>query len=100
MQAPTALAELAYTTKYAKGCCALVVASGTIPALFRFMRSCNRSAPHADVLHNCLTIISSIIRWREMEGPAFCSKDCLSTLTGQLQLFRDNEVTLSLWPVP
>ncbi len=92
MQASTALADLAYTTAYAKGCCAMVAASGGVPTLLRFMRGCNRSAPHTDLLCNCLAILLAVARWREMAGIVLDAPDCLPTLSAQLQMFREHEV--------
>jgi hypothetical protein len=45
----TAVSAIEFSTRYSKECCALIADSGGVGALLAFMRSCNRSKPHAEV---------------------------------------------------
>lgn len=74
----------------------MVAASGGVATLMRFMRGCNRSAPHTDLLCNCLAILAAIARWREMAGTVLDAPDLLPILTAQLQMFRDHEVCMQI----
>ena len=58
----------------------------------RFMRGCNRSQPHVELLKHALGTLGSICRYQELQPAVYAAEDCISMLTELLQMFRDKEV--------
>lgn len=66
--------------------------SGGVAALLMFMRSCNRSKPHMEMLRHALAILHNICHWRDLLPAVLASPDCVAVLSERLQMFRDTEV--------
>lgn len=62
LQVITAVAAIEFSTRYSKACCQLMVDSEGIKALLEFMRSCNRSKPHMEMLGHALACLANICR--------------------------------------
>lgn len=61
-QVITAVAAIEFSTRYSKACCKLMVDSSGVSALLAFMRSCNRSKPHVEMLGHALACLANICR--------------------------------------
>jgi abnormal spindle-like microcephaly-associated protein len=57
------VAAIEFSTRYSKACCQLMVENGGVTALLEFMRSCNRSKPHMEMLGHALACLANICRW-------------------------------------
>ena len=86
------MAAIEFSTRYSKACCSLMADSGGVTALLAFMRSCNRSKPHMEMLRHALEIFHNICRWRDLLPIVLAAPDCTAVLTERLQMFRDVEV--------
>lgn len=62
VQVVTAVAAIEFSTRYSKACCKLMVDSSGVSALLAFMRSCNRSKPHVEMLGHALACLANICR--------------------------------------
>jgi len=62
LQVITAVAAIEFSTRYSKACCKLMVDSSGVSALLAFMRSCNRSKPHVEMLGHALACLANICR--------------------------------------
>ncbi len=62
VQVITAVAAIEFSTRYSKACCKLMVDSSGVSALLAFMRSCNRSKPHVEMLGHALACLANICR--------------------------------------
>jgi hypothetical protein len=62
LQVITAVAAIEFSTRYSKACCQLMVENGGVTALLEFMRSCNRSKPHMEMLGHALACLANICR--------------------------------------
>jgi hypothetical protein len=62
VQVITAVAAIEFSTRYSKACCQLMVENGGVTALLEFMRSCNRSKPHMEMLGHALACLANICR--------------------------------------
>ncbi|PNH10245.1 Abnormal spindle-like microcephaly-associated [Tetrabaena socialis] len=78
-------------TRYSRDCCKLIARNGGLVALLRFVRSCNRSKPHVEVLHRALAVLHNICRCTALVSDVFHAEDCLTVLSEVLQFFRDTE---------
>lgn len=63
-----------------------------IDSLLRFMRGCNRSQPHVDLLKHAVAILAHTARYQALHSSLLASPECVQTLAEQLQMFRDKEV--------
>jgi len=91
-QVITAVGAIEFSTRYSKECCTLIADSGGTPALLAFMRSCNRSKPHAEMLRLALAALHNVARWRDLVGLIVGAPECVAVLSERLQMFRDMEV--------
>ncbi|GBF95503.1 hypothetical protein Rsub_07853 [Raphidocelis subcapitata] len=90
-QVITAVSAIEFSTRYSRDCCALIAESGGVPALLSFMRSCNRSKPHAEMLRLALGVLHNVARWRELAPAVLGAPECVAVLSERLQMFRDME---------
>jgi len=65
---------------------------GGIDGLLRFIRGCNRSQPHVDMLKHAVAVMFHVARYQQLHSSLLASPDCVQILAEQLQLFRDKEV--------
>lgn len=61
-QVLNAVQVIELATRYSSSVCALIAESGGVGALLRFVRGCNRSPPHMEVLQTALVILANICR--------------------------------------
>ena len=80
---------LEQSSSYSHIICELLVSSHAVPKLFRFIRSCNRSKPHTELLVNILSILNNIAQYHWLVGSIFETPGGVLTLVEQLQTFRD-----------
>jgi len=71
------------------GC--LYAAEG-VTSLLQFIRGCNRSQPHVDLLKHAVAILAHLSRYQQLHSSLLASSDCVHILAEQLQMFRDKEV--------
>ncbi|WIA17341.1 hypothetical protein OEZ85_014204 [Tetradesmus obliquus] len=90
-QVITAVAAIEFSTRYSKACCVLMVDNGGVAALLEFMRSCNRSKPHMEMLGHALACLANICRWPDLLPGVLHAPDCIIVLSERLQMFRDTE---------
>jgi hypothetical protein len=95
-QVIAAVGAIEFSTRYSKECCALIADSGGVAALLAFMRSCNRSKPHAEMLRLALGVLHNVGRWRELAPALLAAPDAVAVLSERLQMFRDMEVGVGL----
>lgn len=86
------MSAIEFSTRYSKECCVLIAESGGVAALLAFMRSCNRSKPHAEMLRLALAVLHNVARWRDLVGRVVGEAECVAVLSERLQMFRDMEV--------
>ena len=72
--------------------CFIGAEAGGIVSILRFMRSCNRSQPHMDVLRTAIAILANLARYPQLHTSLLASPECVQVLAEQLQLLRDKEV--------
>lgn len=86
----SACAAMAWGTMYSRNACRWVVDGGGVAALVRFVRRCNRTAPHQAMLLSILQVFDNVLRYREGVMPV--DRDLLAqtfaVLCGNLQYFR------------
>ncbi|KAI8475158.1 MAG: hypothetical protein J3K34DRAFT_517600 [Monoraphidium minutum] len=90
-QVITAVGAIEFSTRYSKECCGLIADSGGVPALLTFMRGCNRSKPHAEMLRLALAVLHNVGRWRDLAPRVLAAPECVAVLSERLQMFRDME---------
>ncbi|EFJ40339.1 microtubule-associated protein Asp [Volvox carteri f. nagariensis] len=95
-QVLAAVEVLEVSTRYSRDCCKLIAQDDGVTALLRFVRSCNRSKPHIDVLIRTLAALHNIcscpsIRYDTFVPDVFHAEECLAVLSERLQYFRDTE---------
>jgi hypothetical protein len=86
-------------TSVSRACCRLIAENGGCGALVRFVRACNRSKPHVDLLSRAMAIMRNLCRYPDTLAAVFSEPDCIEVLTEQLQIFRDKQVNASTWYV-
>ena len=82
-------AILEQSTSYSHVICELLVSSNAVPKLFRFIRSCNRSKPHMELINTILGILNNIARYHWLSSSIADMSGAVLTLVEQLQTFRD-----------
>ena len=80
---------LEQSTSYSHVICELLVSSTAVPKLFRFIRSCNRSKPHMELVNTILGILNNIARYHWLTSSIADVPGAVLTLVEQLQTFRD-----------
>jgi len=58
--------SLELSTTYSKRCCEAFLNSDAPSVLFNFIRSCNRSAPHLELLKHALTTLINVTKWKNV----------------------------------
>jgi hypothetical protein len=96
LQALAAVEAVELSTRYSRSCCKLMVENGGFSALLLFVRGCNRSKPHVEMLKRILAILAHVCRYPELVRGVFESDDCVSILSERLQFFRDIEASCGL----
>lgn len=87
---------LEQSTSYSHVICELLVSSHAVPKLFRFIRSCNRSKPHMELVVNILGILNNIARYHWLTQSISEIPGAMITLVEQLQSFRDKRAPFIL----
>ncbi|KAA6419435.1 MAG: abnormal spindle-like microcephaly-associated protein [Trebouxia sp. A1-2] len=90
-QASAAMATLSMCSSYSKGCCSMIAEGGGVTSLLQFIRGCNRSQPHVDLLKHAVAILAHLSRYQQLHSSLLASSDCVQVLAEQLQMFRDKE---------
>ncbi len=72
--------------------CLHAAEGGGVTSLLHFIRGCNRSQPHVDVLKHAIAILAHLSRYPQLHSSLLASSDCVHILAEQLQMFRDKEV--------
>lgn len=83
LQVITAVAAIEFSTRYSKACCKLMVDSSGVSALLAFMRSCNRSKPHVEMLGHALACLANICRSGQLYSLQLCAVT-VASFTGLL----------------
>ena len=66
--------------------------AGAVNDIVHFMRGCNRSQPHVDLLRHGNATLASLARYKQLHPALLASADCVQAIAEQLQMFRDKEV--------
>lgn len=72
--------------------CLHAAEGGGVTSLLQFIRGCNRSQPHVDLLKHAIAILAHLSRYPQLHSSLLASSDCVHILAEQLQMFRDKEV--------
>ena len=66
---------------------------GAVDRIVHFMRGCNRSQPHLDLLKSANAVLAHMARYQQLHSALLASPDCVPVIVEQLQMFRDREVS-------
>lgn len=72
--------------------CLYAAEGGGVTSLLQFIRGCNRSQPHVDLLKHAIAILAHLSCYPQLHSSLLASSDCVHILAEQLQMFRDKEV--------
>lgn len=87
-QVLSSICTLEVATRHSPVCCALFVDAGAPAILFELIHSCNRSLPHAEILHAVLQSFRNISRYDSL-FPSLASETGVKQFINLVQLFRD-----------
>ena len=82
----------AYAALSTNSGCPYAAEGGGAVSLLQFIRGCNRSQPHVDLLKHAVAILAHLSRYPQLHSSLLASSDCVHILAEQLQMFRDKEV--------
>lgn len=81
-------------TKLSRNSCKAFVSAGVHTILYDVMRSCNRSAPHIDLLESILGTLFHVSNHRDLVSK-ITNDDSVDTLIDLIQMFRDKDEVLN-----
>ena len=76
---------------YSRRCCERVAENAAIDILYAFIRSCNRSEPHVEVLKHALVILRNVASHKALRPAVGEPPEAVETLVDLAQMFRDKE---------
>jgi len=89
--------ELVGSTAYSPMLSSTIIRAGAVDIICQFIKACNRSQPHINLLSVALKVLYNLSKWRDMRD--FTFSDSITTadvMADVMQKYRDNDTILLL----